>query len=260
MPPIDSQPADELTALRQRLNALEQELRRGQRIRVWCAAGIALTLVLASTQRAWSLACTSGLVCFAGNTPARASEVNDNFTTLATWLSDKVGATRDKNISTTGTLSTGAATLSSATVSGATSLSSLSVSGATTLSSATVSGATTLSGTSSHGGASTFNGATTFNGDATFNGALKVSGHRPSYSVTKTCNGANNATTCTASCKTGDTIKMAFGFHGSAATGSASFDGWKCGSALVWLGGCINKASCDIGAACSSASLYLECW
>lgn len=249
---------EDLSALRQRLRALEDQQRRHKLHRLWGGAAIAVLLVLAYTQRAWSLACTSGLVCFAANTPARASEVNDNFTTLSTWLANKVGAAHDSNISTRGTLTAGAATLDSATISGTTNLN-----GTTKIATASV---------------ATLTGATTFSGDATFSStlkvadssgtyftaskagvevpSLKVAGHRPDYSVSKGC----NASTCTVSCNSGDKIKVAWGFHGTTPTGDIHFTSWNCGSALSWLGSCIGKDTCTMGAGCNTTGIYVECW
>lgn len=59
---------------------------------------------------------------FCPNTPAVASEVNANNTALVNFIQQKVGTVGNANISTTGSLNTGAATVASLTSAGATSL------------------------------------------------------------------------------------------------------------------------------------------
>ena len=47
------------------------------------------------------------LTTFSPNSPALASEVNGNFTTLRTWLEQKVGTVGTNNITTAGSVSAG---------------------------------------------------------------------------------------------------------------------------------------------------------
>jgi hypothetical protein len=98
--------------LERRLVAMEQESAwlRGRLLaqrapksrRVWwLAAGLAFAFVLFNAGVLWSKPedCAEGLVCFAEKTPAKASEVNQNFKKLHDWVVAKVGAVGTAGIS-----------------------------------------------------------------------------------------------------------------------------------------------------------------
>jgi hypothetical protein len=100
--------------LLERLERLEEELRhqRGQRRRGQIYLGAVLTAALvlfAAAEAASAVDCTdpgNTLLCsFSAGTPAKASEVNSNFTKLQKWIQEKVGTVGTKNVDITGNVS-----------------------------------------------------------------------------------------------------------------------------------------------------------
>lgn len=81
---------DELEALKHRLATLERRQNRSRWAR-WALFALLL-----------SSAAFAQLIPFSADTPARASEVNSNFTQLQTWLETKVGAVSSPNINASG--------------------------------------------------------------------------------------------------------------------------------------------------------------
>jgi hypothetical protein len=116
-----------------------------KRVALWVAALLILCAggVTAATA---SLDCADGLICFSPNTPAKASEVNSNFSKMATWVEEAVGPidnpviqTIDQAVSINGELSAnGDLSAASANLTGNL------TAGATTLESATINGSITL--------------------------------------------------------------------------------------------------------------------
>ncbi len=100
---------DELEALRRKLEHLEAGQRRGPRgVIAALAAGAALVTAGAIAQPAMS-----ALHTFSPSTPARASEVNENFALVQAWMEQKLGPMNSANVAVPGTLSvTNATTLS----------------------------------------------------------------------------------------------------------------------------------------------------
>lgn len=89
--------------------ALDQHARwPRQRVAVLSTVVALMALAFVVPTTAWGQ-----LVTFTANSPAVASEVNGNFTQLHAWLEQKVGAVGTNNISTTGTLTSGAITSTS---------------------------------------------------------------------------------------------------------------------------------------------------
>lgn len=88
---------DELEALKHRLATLERQQRRSRWVR-WSLFGLLL-----------STAAFAQLIPFSADTPARASEVNQNFTQLQTWLETKVGAVSSPGINASGRVITNVA-------------------------------------------------------------------------------------------------------------------------------------------------------
>ncbi len=81
---------DEVEALKHRLATLERRQRRSSRSG-WAIVGLLLSSVAFAQ-----------LIPFSADTPARASEVNQNFTQLQTWLETKVGAVSSAGINASG--------------------------------------------------------------------------------------------------------------------------------------------------------------
>ncbi len=139
MPPTEPS-ADHVDELKQRLCAVEDELREGRRRRRRALVAVALLVGIAAPL-SWAADgnCPNGLpFCFAADAPARASDVNHNFAQLKEWLEAKVGSTASSN------LTAGAVSASSLTVSGSTTLGSTTASGATVTGNATVNGTLSL--------------------------------------------------------------------------------------------------------------------
>ena len=87
----------ELDALKHRLATLERQQRRSRWVR-WSLFGLLL-----------STAAFAQLIPFSADTPARASEVNQSFTQLQTWLETKVGAVSSPGINASGRVITNVA-------------------------------------------------------------------------------------------------------------------------------------------------------
>ncbi len=87
----------ELEALKHRLATLERRQNRSRWSR-WALFGLLL-----------STAAFAQLIPFSADTPARASEVNQNFTQLQTWLETKVGAVTSPGINASGRVITNVA-------------------------------------------------------------------------------------------------------------------------------------------------------
>jgi len=94
-----SDPSNELQALRDEVASLRSRVERPRRIAAWLFLPVVvLTSTLASGQ----------LVTFVQDTPARAAEVNANFTQLQTWLEQKVGAVGNSTVTTPSVVLSGA--------------------------------------------------------------------------------------------------------------------------------------------------------
>lgn len=87
-------------------NAVAAERRRTRKIvaRTLAVALLAAGAMWGSTAVASGHHCANGLICFAGNQPAVADDVNQNFKTLKDWLVQKVGAAGTADVEVNGTL------------------------------------------------------------------------------------------------------------------------------------------------------------
>ena len=79
----------EVAALKQRPQA--RAPRAASRASLWLAAGVVGLALVTWSERAFSAACATGLICFSAGTPAKADDMNGNFDTLKKWIEAKVG-------------------------------------------------------------------------------------------------------------------------------------------------------------------------
>ena len=63
---------------------------------------------------------------------------------------------------------------------------------------------------------------------------------------------------CQASCLSGSTILLAYGFHGRTFDSSGPTSP-KCGEGVEWMGACLGQESCSISTSCATSALYLIC-
>lgn len=150
-----------------RPNDVEPRLKRTW---LWGLSFTALiaSLVLARTALAADGNCPNGLpFCFAGNTPAVASQINHDLAQLKEWLEAKVGTVgQPVTIAGASTFNNSATFANQVTASGTSSFS----------------GSTTLSGTTTLSGPTTISGATSFTntGTTSFAGPIARSGYQVS--------------------------------------------------------------------------------
>jgi hypothetical protein len=85
--------------------------RTGVRVALGALAVAALLLVGNNVTAAYYPGCVTDLACFSANTPARASDVNDNFAKVVDWIEQKLGPVGSANVVFGGTVgdSTGTA-------------------------------------------------------------------------------------------------------------------------------------------------------
>lgn len=103
----------ELVALRARVDAIEEaRRRRWQLLRLALIVSCAVFASMGGVAWAANGECPNGLpFCFVANSPALASEVNQNFAQLKEWLETKVGSVGAANVVSSSVNVTGNATV-----------------------------------------------------------------------------------------------------------------------------------------------------
>lgn len=264
----------EVLQLAQALSARESRRVRASVLRGVVGLGLVGALGLLLLNRtAWAAGTCAQtlpapLVTLCPDEPALASEVNGNFASLASALTNKTGGLSGTGVTTAGDLSarnltlSGTADFTASSTLQAIRLASASygmgVQNSTAYFRTAGSFSWFLNGT--HVGANVDDpgagGTRLMRLDNTGNLTVTtINSRRPSFVASATC----NSSSCSASCSPG-VIKSGFGFHGYAFNTTNDSQTGVCGKQYQWMGACIGQTTCQVITGCPTSSIWLDCW
>lgn len=245
----DPQIAAELEALRARVSQLEQE----RRPRRFGPAVLLAAVTVATIGVTWAANgdCRAGMPwCFAANSPAMASQVNDNFTFLHDALTKKTGGLDGGGLSPTGNVNFYESQVIGTNASGNFHINTMPTTGRLYLNWHSGRGGV-IFGNGQEGQAAAISAA----GNLTVS---TINGRSPPNYKSISCTTGN----CAISCDTGTTVAWAFGFHGFDGTNrSVAMIGgtWACGQAVELMTRCAGASSCSLTTGCTTSSMVAEC-